>query len=135
MWPCLAWPACPQIDNRHILSTADCSFEWHVRTRTRGRGVDVVLSALPGEQFKASMRCLAHWGRLLHHGREDMVAATAFGEDHKPASGEGRRYNSAFEKCVKLIREICSVHLCGPLPTLPDPHIPCHQDRMYVIQD
>lgn len=65
----------------HVLRAGpgDTSFEWHVRTLTHGRGVDVVLGALPRAQFRASLRCVSAWGRMLHLGREDMLAANTFG--------------------------------------------------------
>lgn len=86
----------PQLDGRHVLSCADgtTSFEWHIRTLTKGRGVDVVLSALPGNQLQASFRCLAAWGRMVHYGREDMRATTTLGRPklrHHPSDcGVGR---------------------------------------------
>ncbi|XP_052124120.1 fatty acid synthase-like [Frankliniella occidentalis] len=71
----------PQLDARNVLSCVDgsTSFEWHIRTLTQQRGVNVVLSTLPGAQFKASLRCTRPWGRVLHLGRQDMLASNTFG--------------------------------------------------------
>ncbi|XP_034244729.1 fatty acid synthase-like [Thrips palmi] len=71
----------PQIEDRRVMSCADgaTSFEWRIRTLTNSAGVDVVFSALPGDQMKASMRCLQHFGKMVHYGREDMLASTTIG--------------------------------------------------------
>ncbi|KAJ1528632.1 hypothetical protein ONE63_007027 [Megalurothrips usitatus] len=42
------------------------SFEWQLRARRRSAGVDVAIGTVSGEAFKASLRCMAFWGRYVH---------------------------------------------------------------------
>lgn len=54
------------------------SFEWALRLRLGTHGVDVAVGAVAGEQLKASLRCMALWGRYVHcapgkDGREATV--------------------------------------------------------------
>lgn len=63
----------------HVLpcGDGDASFEWRLRTLCGGRGVDVVLG---GTRLANSMECVRDWGRVLHHGRADMLAGRTIGE-------------------------------------------------------
>ncbi|WP_060879550.1 type I polyketide synthase [Streptomyces scabiei] len=59
------------LDDSRIASSRDSDFEQRFRTMTAGRGIDVVLHSLSGEQTDASLRLLAPGGRLVDIGRTD----------------------------------------------------------------
>lgn len=63
----------PQLEDSHIGNSRDCSFEDMVMFETNGRGVDIVLNSLADEKFKASVRCLADFGRFVEIGKYDIV--------------------------------------------------------------
>ena len=63
----------PQLEDSHIGNSRDCSFEDMVMFQTNGRGVDIVLNSLADEKFKASVRCLADFGRFVEIGKYDIV--------------------------------------------------------------
>ncbi|XP_061715319.1 fatty acid synthase-like isoform X2 [Cydia pomonella] len=69
----------PQLPAANIANSRDSSFEHVVLRRTCGRGVDLVLNSLAGDQLQASMRCLGHGGRFLEVGKFDLSANTALG--------------------------------------------------------
>ncbi|KAI8425437.1 hypothetical protein MSG28_007182 [Choristoneura fumiferana] len=66
----------PALPDEHIGNSRDCSFEQLVLQRTRGRGVDMVLNSLAGDQLQASLRCLAEGGRFLEIGKVDLSAGS-----------------------------------------------------------
>ncbi|KAI8423488.1 hypothetical protein MSG28_012603 [Choristoneura fumiferana] len=69
----------PTLPDTHIGNSRDRSFEQLVLERTRGRGVDLVLNSLAGDQLQASMRCLAKGGRFLEIGKLDLSANSPLG--------------------------------------------------------
>ncbi|KAI8423475.1 hypothetical protein MSG28_012596 [Choristoneura fumiferana] len=69
----------PTLPDTHIGNSRDCSFEQLVLDSTCGRGVDLVLNSLAGDQLKASMRCLAKGGRFLEIGKLDLSANSPLG--------------------------------------------------------
>ncbi|KAK8774422.1 hypothetical protein V5799_011045 [Amblyomma americanum] len=69
----------PQLDDRHFSNSRDLSFEEHVLTETRGKGVDLVLNSLAEDKLEASVRCLAPHGRFLEIGRFDSARNSALG--------------------------------------------------------
>ncbi|XP_041987847.1 fatty acid synthase [Aricia agestis] len=69
----------PALCPDNIGNSRDTSFEQLVRRRTRGRGVDLVLNSLAGDQLMASVRCLASGGRFLEIGKLDLSNDTALG--------------------------------------------------------
>ena len=53
------------IPKDHIFYSRDTSFKTSIKHRTFGDGVDVVLNSLAGEMLKASLDCLAPFGRFI----------------------------------------------------------------------
>ncbi|MGW2811895.1 SDR family NAD(P)-dependent oxidoreductase [Streptomyces sp. NPDC001450] len=60
------------LDDRHIASSRDLSFEDAFRTATGDRGVDLVLDSLAGEFVDASLRLLPRGGHFLEMGKTDV---------------------------------------------------------------
>ncbi|XP_049874376.1 fatty acid synthase [Pectinophora gossypiella] len=69
----------PQLDEANVGNSRDTSFEQLVLTRTRGRGVDLVLNSLAADKLLASVRCLAPGGRFLEIGKLDLSNNTPLG--------------------------------------------------------
>ncbi|WP_299537467.1 type I polyketide synthase [uncultured Streptomyces sp.] len=69
------------LDADHLSSSRDLGFEDVFRSRTGGRGVDVVLNALAGEFIDASARLLAPGGRFVEMGKADLRDPDSFGPD------------------------------------------------------
>ena len=63
----------PSLTDDMIGNSRDCSFEDMVMKQTDGRGVDIVLNSLAEDKFRASVRCLADFGRFLEIGKYDIV--------------------------------------------------------------
>ena len=64
------------IPEDHIFNSRDTSFETSIKHRTSGNGVDVVLNSLAGEMLKASLDCLAPFGRFIEIGKKDLIVNT-----------------------------------------------------------
>lgn len=62
----------PGLNGDRVGNSRDTSFEQLVLAGTDGRGVDLVLNSLAGEQLAASVRCLALNGRFLEIGKLDL---------------------------------------------------------------
>ncbi|WP_159056404.1 type I polyketide synthase, partial [Streptomyces sp. DSM 15324] len=60
------------LDDRHIASSRDLSFEAAFRAATGDRGVDLVLDSLAGEFVDASLRLLTPGGHFLEMGKTDV---------------------------------------------------------------
>ncbi|MGE7391474.1 SDR family NAD(P)-dependent oxidoreductase, partial [Streptomyces sp. NPDC004126] len=60
------------LDEAHIASSRDASFEERFSAATGGEGVDVVLDCLAGELVDASLRLLPRGGRFLEMGKTDV---------------------------------------------------------------
>ncbi|XP_063539374.1 fatty acid synthase-like [Cydia strobilella] len=69
----------PHLSDANIGDSRDCSFEQLVLHHTQGRGVDLVLNSLAGDQLQASLRCLGEGGRFLEIGKVDLSSNTALG--------------------------------------------------------
>ncbi|KAI1300230.1 Fatty acid synthase [Halotydeus destructor] len=87
----------PQLTDRHIGNSRDCSFEELVLRETNGRGVDIVLNSLAEEKFQASVRCLADFGRFIEIGKYDLV-------QNNPINLSDLGYN-------KTYNAVCVAHL------------------------
>ena len=59
----------------NIFSSRDTSFLQGVLDATNGRGVDVVLNSLTGDQLHATWRCTAEFGRFVEIGKVDLTTA------------------------------------------------------------
>jgi fatty acid synthase, animal type len=62
----------PRLNDSHICNSRDTTFEQHIRTITRGKGVDIVLNSLAEDKLQASVRLLAQHGRFLEIGKFDL---------------------------------------------------------------
>ncbi|XP_055683221.1 fatty acid synthase-like [Lutzomyia longipalpis] len=69
----------PQLTDRNIGNSRDCSFEEMIMRETKGRGVDLVLNSLADEKLQASVRCLALNGRFLEIGKFDLSNNSSLG--------------------------------------------------------
>ncbi|XP_053213860.1 fatty acid synthase-like [Panonychus citri] len=63
----------PRLDDSHIGDSRSTSFEELIMKETNGYGVDIVLNSLSEDKFKASVRCLAEFGRFLEIGKYDII--------------------------------------------------------------
>ncbi|XP_074599538.1 fatty acid synthase-like [Brevipalpus obovatus] len=63
----------PQLDDEHIGNSRSTEFEEMILKATNGRGVDMVLNSLSEDKFRASVRCLADYGRFIEIGKYDLV--------------------------------------------------------------
>lgn len=62
------------IPEDHIFYSRDTSFAEGVKRQTSGRGVDLVLNSLAGEELMASWGCIAPYGRFLEIGKRDILS-------------------------------------------------------------
>lgn len=69
----------PSIDDNHIGSSRDTSFEQMIMKQTHGEGVDIVLNSLAEEKLQASLRCLRYRGRFLEIGKFDLTSNNQLG--------------------------------------------------------
>ncbi|GLX22913.1 type I polyketide synthase [Streptomyces lavendulae] len=70
------------LDDAHIASSRDASFEERFAAATGGEGVDVVLNSLAGELTDASLRLLPRGGRFVEMGKTDVRDPQDVGRDH-----------------------------------------------------
>ncbi|KAI0147403.1 reducing type I polyketide synthase 10 [Xylariaceae sp. FL1272] len=59
----------------HIFSSTNTSFLGDLLNATLGRGVDVILNSLIGDQLHATWKCCAPFGRFVEIGKADLAAA------------------------------------------------------------
>ncbi|TWT16145.1 NADPH:quinone oxidoreductase family protein [Planomicrobium sp. CPCC 101079] len=52
----------------HVINYATGDFAEKVNSLTDGQGADVILDTVAGENFEKSLRCLAHFGRIVAFG-------------------------------------------------------------------
>lgn len=69
----------PRLTDSHIYNSRDTSFEQHIRTETRGKGVDLVLNSLAEDKLQASVRLLSQHGRFLEIGKFDLSQDNSLG--------------------------------------------------------
>ncbi|KAL2862206.1 type I polyketide synthase [Aspergillus lucknowensis] len=63
------------LEPSNIFSSRDSSFLDGVLAATGGKGVDVVLNSLTGDQLHASWKCCASFGRFVEIGKLDLTTA------------------------------------------------------------
>ena len=61
------------IDEDRIFYSRDTSFVQGILEATDGKGVDVVLNSLAGEQLRATWKCMAPFGRFVEIGKRDIT--------------------------------------------------------------
>ena len=69
----------PQIQDDHIGSSRDTSFEEQFLQVTNGRGMDIILNSLEGEKLMAGIRCLTPGGKFIEIGVQDAAKNTPLG--------------------------------------------------------
>lgn len=62
-----------QIPRHRIFNSRNPSFKDGVLGDTNGKGVDVVLNSLSGENLHASWECVAEFGKMIEIGKRDMM--------------------------------------------------------------
>ncbi|KAI0862312.1 polyketide synthase [Xylaria cubensis] len=67
------------IPDSNIFSSRDSSFVEGIRDRTKGRGVDVVVSSLVGDLMHASWGCIGPFGRFVEVGKRELLDAGRLG--------------------------------------------------------
>lgn len=116
----------PQLEDRHIGNSRDCSFEQMIMWETHGRGVDIVLNSLAEEKLQASVRCLGLNGRFLEIGKFDLSNNSPLGMSVflKNTSFHGILLDSVMEgeesmqkEVVALVAEGIKSGAVRPLPT------------------
>lgn len=63
------------LEPSHVLSSRGTAFMDDILKATGGRGVDIVLNSLTGDQLHASWRCCAEFGRFIEIGKRDLIDA------------------------------------------------------------
>ncbi|GAB0087166.1 Fatty acid synthase [Sergentomyia squamirostris] len=116
----------PQLTDRHIGNSRDCSFEQLIMRETKGKGVDLVLNSLAEEKLQASVRCLGVNGRFLEIGKFDLNANNPLGMSMflKNTSFHGILLETVLQgddetisTVVKLVEEGIKTGAVRPLPT------------------
>ncbi|TGJ83752.1 hypothetical protein E0Z10_g5010 [Xylaria hypoxylon] len=59
----------------NIFSSRDTSFQEDILKATAGRGIDVTLNSLTGDQLHATWKCVAEFGRFVEIGKLDLSTA------------------------------------------------------------
>ncbi|PKY08441.1 fatty acid synthase S-acetyltransferase [Aspergillus campestris IBT 28561] len=62
------------IPDSQIFFSRDLSFVEGVKFATDGKGVDVLLNSLAGDAMRASLECIAPFGRFVEIGKRDIMA-------------------------------------------------------------
>ncbi|GAB0087210.1 Fatty acid synthase [Sergentomyia squamirostris] len=116
----------PDLTDRHIGNSRDCSFEQLIMRGTKGKGVDLVLNSLAEEKLQASVRCLGVNGRFLEIGKFDLNSNNPLGMSMflKNTSFHGILLDTVLqgdEKTIwtiaKLVEEGIKTGAVRPLPT------------------
>jgi NADPH:quinone reductase-like Zn-dependent oxidoreductase len=64
------------IPEDHIFFSRNGSFAKGVKRMTRGKGVDVIMNSLAGENLRLTWDCIAPWGRFVELGQRDIMINT-----------------------------------------------------------
>ncbi|XP_055591636.1 fatty acid synthase [Uranotaenia lowii] len=116
----------PQLQDKNIGNSRDCSFEQMVMRETQGRGVDLVLNSLSDEKLQASVRCLGLNGRFLEIGKFDLSNNSPLGMSVflKNTSFHGILVDSIMDGDEDTLAEVTKLVAAGiksgavrPLPT------------------
>ena len=62
------------ISEDSIFYSRDTSFAQGVMEATKGKGVDVALNSLAGDQLRATWECMAPFGRFVEIGKRDITS-------------------------------------------------------------
>nr|BAD08373.1 polyketide synthase modules 1-3 [Streptomyces halstedii] len=108
------------LDDNHIASSRDTTFEQKFLANSGGRGVDVVLDALTGEFIDASLRLLPRGGRFAEMGKTDVrdperVAAEYPGVRYRAFD----LFEADLDRLREILRELLALFESGALRPLP----------------
>lgn len=67
------WDYLKSIGVEHIYSSKSLDFSKEILKKTKGKGVDVILSAIPKETFYQSLSILSPYGSYLEIGKRDII--------------------------------------------------------------
>lgn len=65
-----------KIPEDHIFFSRNGSFAKGINRMTRGKGVDVIMNSLAGENLRLTWDCIAPWGRFVELGQRDIMINT-----------------------------------------------------------
>ncbi|XXF76318.1 SDR family NAD(P)-dependent oxidoreductase [Myxococcaceae bacterium GXIMD 01537] len=117
----------------HVSHSRDVSFVEDVRAWTGGRGVDVVLSFMPGEIMTRSFSCLAPFGRFIELGKmsfeqDELLRLRPFNENLMYAAVDfDRLLESRPEAVRELYQEVLQRFEEGSFRPLPSRAWPASQ--------
>ncbi|WP_344570451.1 SDR family NAD(P)-dependent oxidoreductase [Streptomyces axinellae] len=107
-------------DDQHIANSRTLDFEHHIRTATRGQGVDVVLDSLAGEFVDASLRLLPRGGHFLEMGKTDIREPAQVATDHPGVSYRAfEMFEPGPDRIQQMLRELVGLCESGVLSPLP----------------
>ena len=69
-----------------VINYVSHDFEDEIKSRTDGRGVQVILECVGGEVLEKSLRCLAPYGRLVIYGNASGMPASLSPTDIQPVN-------------------------------------------------
>ncbi|MFE1554934.1 type I polyketide synthase [Streptomyces sp. NPDC058734] len=108
------------LDDAHIASSRDASFEERFSAATGGEGVDVVLNSLAGELTDASLRLLPRGGRFVEMGKTDVRDPQDVGRDHPGAAYRAFDLAEAGpDRIAEMLTELGRLFDAGVLRPLP----------------
>ncbi|MBW5484688.1 type I polyketide synthase [Streptomyces bambusae] len=108
------------LDEAHIASSRDASFEERFLAATGGEGVDVVLNSLAGELTDASLRLLPRGGRFVEMGKTDIRDPQAVADGHDGVAYRAFDLAEAGpDRLAEILAELVGLFESGALEPLP----------------
>ena len=109
----------PQLTDEFIGNSRDTSFEELILTKTRNRGVDVVLNSVANVKLQAGIRCLAKHGRFLNftnkYCTETFLSNMTF---HSIMLSTLFKNDAERRKVAKLVEKGIDNNVIRPLPRI-----------------
>lgn len=62
-----------KIPGNRIFNSRNTSFMDDLIRETNGKGVDLALNSLSGEQLQSTWKCVAKWGTMIEIGKRDLL--------------------------------------------------------------
>lgn len=62
-----------KIPGNRIFNSRSTTFLDDVLRETNGKGVDLALNSLSGEQLHTTWKCIAKWGTMIEIGKRDLL--------------------------------------------------------------
>ncbi|MEV6319521.1 polyketide synthase dehydratase domain-containing protein, partial [Streptomyces sp. NPDC051776] len=108
------------LDDAHMASSRDLTFEDAFLAATGGRGVDVVLDSLAGEFVDASLRLLPRGGRFLEMGKTDVRDPETVATEHPGVAYRAfDLWEAGPERIGQMLAELVVLFEAGVLEPLP----------------